>query len=59
MLIKWLGLIQAVLLLGAIAAAIPALIQWEIWNGLDLLALILFFGFIASCYVEQKRDEDR
>lgn len=49
---KWLGLIQAVLLLGAIAVSIPALIQWELWNGLDLLALILWMGALSALAAE-------
>lgn len=43
-----LGLLQAILLLAAIGLTIPALIQWEIWNGLDLLALIVWFAAIGA-----------
>jgi hypothetical protein len=49
---KYLGLLQALLLLGAIALTIPALIQWEIWNGLDLLALIVWMGALAALAAE-------
>lgn len=45
---KYLGLLQAILLLAAIALTIPALIQWEIWNGLDLLAIIVWFAALGA-----------
>lgn len=41
---KYLGLIQAVLLLLAIVVTVFALIDIDRWNGLDLLALILWAG---------------
>lgn len=41
---KYLGPIQAILLLLAIVVTIVALIDIERWNGLDLLALILWAG---------------
>jgi hypothetical protein len=41
---KSLGSVQAVLLLLAIVVAVFALIDWQHWNGLDLLALILWAG---------------
>lgn len=49
--IKWLGLIQALTLLGAIGFAIPAFWGAELnrFNGLDLAAAILFISFLVSC----------
>lgn len=45
--------LQAILILAAIAISIPALIQWEIWNGLDLLALILWLAALGAGLAEE------
>lgn len=53
--VRWLGFLQALFLLGALAAGIPALIDLGTFNGLDVLALVLFGVFLFLCYVEPKR----
>lgn len=45
---KWLGLFQIVSLLLALSLSVPALIEWRVWNGMDLLAVICWAAFIWS-----------
>lgn len=52
---KWLGLLQAIVLITAIIVGLIALFDWKRWNGLDLLALLLFALFAWLVSVEEKR----
>lgn len=54
---RWAGLFEAILLIGSITVGIPALIDMARFNGLDLLALILFFGFIWLCMAHKHHDD--
>lgn len=50
--INWLGIVRTLLLFGAIVAGVPALIEAAVFNGLDVLALVLFSLFLISCFIE-------
>lgn len=52
---KWLAFFQALFGLGFLAVGIPALVDWSVFNGLDVLAIVLFIIFLITCYVEPSR----
>lgn len=54
---RWAGLFEAVLLISSIAVGIPALLDWRIFNGLDLLALLLFFLFLWLVTAHKHHDD--
>lgn len=50
-----LGFVQALLFFGFVLTAVYALIDWANFNGLDILAIVLFIAFLFTCYITPSR----
>lgn len=53
--VRLLGLIQALFFFAFVIVGIFALLDWAVFNGLDILAIVLFVAFLFTCYIEPRR----